>query len=159
MSVETGFLDVGFLVSDNDMRNSTITGTTLGGPNGSGQFCAVRVSTTNTFAIAISSAPSTGGFLGILQNKPSTGIAADVKIHGVSKVVLGSTGGGAVTVGSKLGISSLASGSTGDIGRVTLYSSTAGTPIGVSLENPTSVGQVFSAVIYGPSAATGGLIQ
>ncbi len=146
MSVQTDFLDIGFLVSDNDCRNSTITGTTLMGPSGSGQYLVVRVSTVNSMAFALSTVQGSSQFtLGILQNKPSTGIAGDIKCWGVSKVVCGSTGTpGAITVGAKLTLSATSSGT------VQVFSSTSGFAIGVALEAPTSVGQVFSAVIYGP---------
>jgi hypothetical protein len=156
MSVETGFLDIGFLVSDNDMRNSTITGTTQGGPNGSGQFLFVKPSTANTFAVSISTS-STVPFMGVMQNKPSTGIGADVKVFGISKVVLGST----VTlpvVGTRIMISSNA-GNTSLAGTVSAFSSTAGFAVGVCLENPTTLNQVFSALLYGPAGQGSSWLQ
>lgn len=146
MAVQTDFLDVGFFVSGGDYRNSTLTGTTLSGPNGSGQFLVVTASTTVEYTVNVAGAGSTLGLIGVLQNKPSTGVAADVKIHGVSKVVLGSTTGvaGTVTFGSPLAISSVSSGC------VSFASSTAAYRVGMSLQGVSTAGTVFSAVLYGP---------
>ncbi len=144
MAVQTDFLDVGFFISGGDYRNSTITGTTLSGVNGSGQFLLVNMATGSTdLTIVTSTLGSTQVILGVLQNKPSTGQAADVKIVGVSKVVMGSTTGTFLpTAGSKLSASSVSSGC------VSPFSSTA-SYVGIALTSPSATGAVFSALIYG----------
>ncbi len=81
---------------------------------------------------------------GVIQNKPSTGLAADVGIMGVSKVVCGTT---SVSAGSKIQADSS--------GNAVAYSSAAGIyAAGVALETPTAAGQIISAFIY--SGAYGG---
>ncbi len=58
----------------------------LAGPNGSGQYLAVKISAANTVTLA-----TTGGevIYGILQNTPELGSPADVAIVGDSKAVAG----------------------------------------------------------------------
>src|SRR5512143_3332242 len=75
-----------------DARNSTFTGTTLAGVNGSGQYLAVRLSTLadRTVLLASTVATMTPAY-GILQNKGSTGQVADVGVFGVSKAICGAT--------------------------------------------------------------------
>lgn len=124
-----------------DARNSTLTGTTLSGPNGSGQFLCVTVTASRTVSIASSTAGAsfaTQPFYGILQNKPRAGEAADVGIFGVSKVVAGST---SILAGSVLMPSTI------NGGQVDLWATGKGPRIGVALENPTSTGQVITAAI------------
>lgn len=133
-----------------DGRNSSITGTTLAGPNGSAQFLAVTLSTSSSRTVAItSSGASTGAIIyGILQNKPSTGIAADVGIFGVSKVVAGST---AIGSGMDLMVSATAG------GVLIPYSSSVGAGVARvarSLETATTIGQVFTAFVYGIGIGT-----
>lgn len=133
-----------------DGRNSSITGTTLAGPNGSAQFLAVTLSTSSSRTVAIpSSGGSTGAAIyGILQNKPSTGIAADVGIFGISKMVSGST---AIASGQDLMVSATAG------GVLIPYSSTVGAGvarIARSLETATAVGQVFTGFVYGIGIGT-----
>lgn len=72
-------------------------GSALSGPNGSGQFLAVILSTT---ADRTSLLVSSGGaaIYGILQNSPALGDAADVCLVGISKAV----GGAAITRGAAL---------------------------------------------------------
>jgi hypothetical protein len=149
MAVQTDFLDISFFVSGGDYRNSTFTGTTLSGVSGSGQFLLVNM-TTSAFTIQTSSAGSTLRQLGVLQNKPSTGLAADVKIFGVSKVVLGSTVSiGSVAVGQLVGISSVTTGA------VSVASSTTAFPVGVALEAASTAGTIFSVMLFGAGAGTG----
>lgn len=138
MSVEGPRIDVGYLIASGDYRNSTNSGTTHYGPNGSPQFLAVKLSSTADLTVTIM-ATSTERMFGILQNKPSTGIAADVTVFGVSKVIAGTTtitNGMAITFGSS---------------GVALPYSTAGAGFcgGQALEAPTTAGQIFSALIYG----------
>lgn len=137
MAVEGPGLDIGYLLSNFDARNSSITGTTLGGPNGSGQFLAVKMSTVDfTFALATSSAAEV---IGILQNKPAVGEAGDIRFVGVSKCVSGST---AITPGVDI---------MSDVdGQLVPFSSAAGTPrCGKAINSAAAVGAVFSALIYG----------
>lgn len=132
-----------------DARNSTNTGTTLAGPNGSGQFLAVTLSTagtstgTRTVQIASTLAGANFGaagnqFYGILQNKPRGGEAADVGIFGISKMVAGST---AILPGTFLMMSST------NAGAMVPWVTGSGQKCGYSFENITAVGQVFTGMI------------
>lgn len=127
-------------VSGFDARNGTITGTTRIGPNGSAQFLAVKLSSTTDRTVSLCTT-STERPYGILQNKPSTGIAADVGIDGVSKAVAGTT---TITNGLPLMV-----GSSGVL--IPFTTSSQGFCIGQAIEAPTAVGQVFTARIYGAS--------
>lgn len=142
MAVQGPLIEVGYCISAFDGRNSTITGTTLSGPNGSGQFLAVQLSTTVAFTVQIASTAASGGkIFGILQNKPSTGIAADVGIFGVSKAVAGLA---TIVMGMELEASSTA------LGTLIPFSSAAGVySVGRALESAATVGAVFTAYIYG----------
>ena len=131
------------LSTTQNAQNSSITGTTLAGPSGSGQFLVVTLSTTNvartvTIASTLAGANSVNAY-GVLQNKPGPGLAADVGIFGVSKVVGGTT---TILAGSPLAMSSTVS------GLVSLWSAGLGTRVGQALEPVTAVGQVISAAIY-----------
>lgn len=138
MAVEGPGLDIGYLVSTGDMRNSSITGTTLGGPNGSGQFLFVKSSTANDFVFAICTA-NTDRVLGVLQNKPAVGEAGDVRFVGVSKLVSGST---AIAPGMDL----MADTDGQAIPWTTVVSQERA---GRALQAATAVGNLFSAIIYG----------
>lgn len=136
-----------------DSRNSTITGTTLAGPNGSGQFLAVTCSTlgtSRTVSIASTLAGAAGSsgaqFYGILQNKCRGGEAADVGIFGVSKAVAGTT---LITPFAPLQMSATAAGTLAP------WAAGAGQKVGFSLESITGVGQVFTCAIYGFGAGPG----
>lgn len=149
MATESPLLHDGSQCTVNfDARRSSITGTTLPGPNGSGQYLAVGLSTTVDRTVIL---PTTGGSsgircYGILQNTPSTGIAADVGIFGISKAVSGST---AIVSGMDLMLSSTAQGA------LIAYSSGAAVQkIGFALEAAATVGAVFTMCIYG--AGNGG---
>jgi hypothetical protein len=146
MSVQTDFLDVGFfqLSTANDARKSSITGTTLAGPNGSGQFLGVVLSTGAAFTCQMAS--STSGvsgstlglpYLGILQNAPAPGNAADIKWIGISKAVCGA----AVAIGNQLQFSSTLA------GVVVPWASGQGRTIGSALEVGVA-GQVVSVMLY-----------
>lgn len=125
-------------VSGFDARNSTLSGTTRSGPNGSGQFLAVQLSTTTSRTVNLTTVAGMKIY-GILQNKPSTGIAADVGIFGVSKAVAGGT----INPGQEVAVSSTAAGS------LIAYSSAAGIyPVGRAIESAV-VGQIFSVALYG----------
>lgn len=125
----------GWGISGFDARNSSVTGTTLSGPNGSAQFLAVKMS---TVALTVSLTTGSGErMMGLLQNKPSTGIAADVGYQGFSKAVAGAT----ITPGVELMVSSTAAG--------TLIPATTGLyAIGRSI-NGAAVGEVFDAYLFG----------
>lgn len=130
-----------------DARNSTITGSTLLGPNGSGQFLAVYLSSANT-ARTVSIASSTCGaagssvqqFYGILQNKPGPGQAADVCYMGITKAVAGL---GTIVAGTQLQTSSTAG------GVLTPWLGGNGQRIGVALEAAATTGAVFTMALFG----------
>lgn len=144
MSIEAILQRFSFL-STGDYRDSTITGTTRMGPNGSAQFLAMRMSTLASLDQSVGLTTADGQpAVGILQNKPSTGAAADVAIFGVSKVVAGTT-----TI--SYGIDLMADTS----GCMIAYSSAAGkAKVGRAMNTPTAIGEVFSALLYG--AGNGG---
>lgn len=153
MSVQTDFLDIGFftLSTTNDARRSSVTGTTLGGPNGSAQFFGVVMSTAAAFTCQLAS--STSGvsgstlglpYLGILQNAPGPGQAADIKWVGISKAIAG----GAIAIGNMLQFSSTAP------GLVVPYAGGNGRIVGSACEIGVT-GQVISVVLY-PFANYGG---
>lgn len=126
-------------VSTADLRNSTLSGTTRMGPNGSGQFLAVKPSTSNAGVAYVTTASGQQGY-GIVQNKPYVGEAMSIAVFGVSKVVAGTT---TITAGGDLMVDSS--------GCLIPYSSAAGQnrfakQVGNTL--PTAVGEVFSAFIY-----------
>ena len=84
MAIQDPGLDVGYLQATGDLSAK--------------QFLAVKVDASNSLQVILA---STGGeaILGILQNKPTTGQAADIRVAGVSKAVIGS---GGVTAGDLL---------------------------------------------------------
>lgn len=125
-------------VAGGDFRNSTNSGTTHAGPNGSMQFMAVRLSTVADRTVLGTTAAGQQVY-GILQNKPYTGEAADVGIFGVSKAVAGTT---TVVAGGLLEADSS--------GCVIPYSSAAGiAALGIALETATAVGAIVSVALYG----------
>lgn len=131
-----------------DARNSTFTGTTLSGPSGSGQFLAVRLSTTVDRSILLASTVATQvPAMGILQNKGSTGQVADVCFIGVTKAVCGATSN--LTGGVLVGVSSTAAGTL-----IAYSSAAAHNPIGVAYETPAAVGAVFTVLMYGYGMGT-----
>lgn len=129
-------------VAGADFRRSSITGSTLFGPNGSAQFLAVRLSTTTDRTVNISTADGQSIY-GILQNAPALGDAAAVGVVGVSKCVGGSS---AIAPGMDLMATSS--------GALIPYSSAAGVSrCGRSIEACTAVGNVFTAWINGVPAS------
>jgi hypothetical protein len=130
-----------------DARNSTLTGTTLAGPSGSGQFLALTFSTLDTArtvtiasTLAAAAGSSAATFYGILQNKPRGGEAADVGIFGISKAVAGTT---TVTAGIQLAMSATSAGT------LVPYTTGSNVRVGMALESVTGVGQVFTMALYG----------
>ncbi len=126
-----------------DARRSSITGSTLPGPNGSGQFLVVQLSTTVDRTVTVAStAPGVypAPVYGILQNTPGPGQAADVGIFGVSKAVTGSTSfvrGALLCASSTLG------------GTVSPWSSGGvNQPTAIALETPTATAAVISVFWY-----------
>lgn len=139
MAVQDPGMDIGYCVSNFDARNSSITGTTLLGPNGSGQFLFVQLSTAADYTIGLATGVGAQVF-GVLQNKPSTGIAADVRFMGVTKLVSGSTA---------IGAGMLLENTTGG---VAIPQTTGLYAAAKALQAATAVGQIFSAMIYGAGA-------
>lgn len=129
-----------------DARRSSISGTTQNGPNGSGQFYWVYPSTLKDLQIRLGSSlagtGSTSFPMGILQNTPGPGEAADIGIIGVSKVIAGST---SIVNGTPLQCSSAPVGQAGEV--VAWATGNTGAPIGYALEAPASTGAVFTAMI------------
>lgn len=128
----------GFGLAGIDFRDSTFTGTTHLGPNGSLQYSAVRLSTLadHTFLGCTVSGQLA---YGIIQNKPSTGEAADVIVFGISKAIAGAT---SVAAGVDLMVDSS--------GNLIAYASGATVSrIGRALTTPAAAGEVFTAAIYG----------
>jgi hypothetical protein len=148
MALESPLLHLGWLTLStlDDARRSSITGTTNNGPNGSGQFYWVYTSTINSLQVRLGSsvaALSTAvQCVGILQNTPGPGEAADVGFVGVTKAIAGST---VITMGTQVAPSSAPVGQAGEL--VPWLAGANGPPIGYSLENPTSTGAVFTIMV------------
>lgn len=140
MANEAILLRDGFALSSGDYRNSTNSGTTHSGPNGSAQYQAVRLSTTAAADHTVGLTTVNGQQVyGILQNKPGVGDAADVAVFGISKAVAGAT---SVVTGVKLMADSS--------GCLIAYASAAGvTSCGMALTTPAAAGEVFTAYIWG----------
>lgn len=150
MAVESPLLHLGWLTisTSQDARRSSITGTTLNGPNGSAQFSPMFTSTVTSLVAAFTTSaiiPSSIGasFIGILQNTPGPGQVADIGFIGPSKAIAGAT----FAVGAWLQPSS----STGTY--VVQWAVGAGQRIGYALETVTSAGQVFSMMLF-PQGST-----
>jgi hypothetical protein len=109
-------------------------GTALYGPQGSGQYLLVTVSAPRTVALQTVSG---GQCYGVLQNAPSAGQAADVQLHGVTKVVVGA----AVTAGQELQCDTN--------GRAITFAS--GRKVGYALESATAANAMISMVAYTPN--------
>jgi len=127
-------------VSTADLRNSTLSGTTHVGVNGSGQFLAVRLSTVNAGVAYLTTSSTVSGY-GILQNKPGVGEVCDIGFLGISNAIAGTT---TITAGGEVMPDSS--------GAMTPYTSAAGQirfgkQVGAVV--PTAVGQMFSVAIYG----------
>lgn len=139
MATESPLLhDGSHTVAGGDFRNSTNSGTTHAGQNGSPQFQAVRLSTVAENTVLLCTAAGQAIY-GILQNKPYTGEAADVGIFGVSKAVAGTT---TIQPGQDLMVDSS--------GCLIPYASAAGlSRVGKAVSQPAAVGEVFSMALYG----------
>jgi hypothetical protein len=109
----------------------------LAGPGGSGQFLAVAFQASRVLQIA--SAP-TSIIYGVLQNTPTIGLACDVGIGGISKMVAGA----GITFGAELMIDSS--------GRfITWVAGAANFKVGMAMETVGAVNQVFTGLIYVPN--------
>lgn len=125
-----------------DARNSTNSGSTLFGPNGSGQFLPVQLSTLT--ARMVIQASSGGRIYGVLQNKGSSSQVADVGIFGITKAVCVSS----IALGQTVMVSTAGAAGSSAPGFAP-YSSAANTfPVGQALESATA-GQVFTLALYG----------
>jgi hypothetical protein len=125
-----------------DARRSSLSGTTLNGPNGSGQFFPVSMSTLNDLQVNLSTGftPSTfAPIIGILQNTPGPGEICDIGIFGVSKALAGST----FVRGTLLQASSTSA------GYVVPYLQGNGPPLGFAYESPSAAGVVFTMALFG----------
>lgn len=126
----------GWGISGFDARNSTNSGTTRGGPNGSGQFLGVKLSTAVDLTVNLTTA-SGERIIGVLQNKPSTGLAADVGFSGMTKAVAGAS----IDPGAEVMVSSTAPG--------TFIPATTGLYAPGRALQAAVVGQVFDLWLYG----------
>ena len=119
--------------------------------DGSNVTASANLSTNQFYAVALSGARTVGlpGTInasqfvyGILQNKPSSGLAADVAIFGITKAYAGGT----------ISAASLLESASG--GAVIAYTSGASaTVIGYSLESA-SISQIFTMFLVGPNVLT-----
>lgn len=146
MATETPLLHDGsqcVLSTSFDARRSSLTGSTLNGPNGSAQFYPVFLSTGRTVSLVsttFQNMSTATPVYGILQNTPQGGIAADVGIYGVTKMIGGSS---SIVGGGLLQTSSTSA------GQVTPYVGGNGRAFAMALENCTAIGSVFTAFMYG----------
>lgn len=129
----------GACIAAADFRDSTLSGTTHLGQNGSLQYSAVRLSTVVANDRSLLGCTVAGQEIyGILQNKPGIGQAADVMIFGISKVICGAT----LQAGNDLMVDSS--------GYLIAYASAAGqTRVGKAITTPGAVGEIFTAAIFG----------
>lgn len=86
MAVEGPMVLIGFCSAGENLSNTA----SLAGPNGSGQFLAMKLSTAADLTILRQGSANARVF-GILQNNPVSGGMANVAISGPSKAVYGGT--------------------------------------------------------------------
>lgn len=135
MSTEAPFLSHTQCTASVDLSS---TGSSLAGPNGTGQFLCVKLSGSRTVTVC---AANTDIVHGILQNDPKSGQAANVAIAGVSKAVAGA----AITAGAGL--------MSDTSGRVITWTTAGTNPVlGQAIETATGAGQVI-AILVTPSPA------
>lgn len=109
----------------------------LAGPGGSGQFLGVVLQASKVVQIQT----TIGGIVyGVLQNTPPIGIAADVGIAGISKMVVGAS----VTFGAELMVD--ASGRF-----ITWVAGSGYFKCGMSLETTSGANNIISGMIYVPN--------
>lgn len=149
MATELNLQVDGTQIAAEDYRNSTYSGSTRAGPSGSGQFCAMRLSTAADRTITMTTV--TGApIYGILQNKPSSGIAASVAYGGISKAVAAST---AIGAGMDLMVTSTSQGAM-----IPWVAGAGVAKSGRSIEAAGTLGQIFSMFVYGAGAPGGGIV-
>lgn len=109
------------------------TTTTLAGPNGSGQYLAVKITASRSVNLA-----NAGGeaVIGILQNTPALGQAAEIGFVGCSKAVAGA----AIAAGAEL--------MTDTSARLITATST-NHRVALALESASAAGQLISVVLGG----------
>jgi hypothetical protein len=141
MAVEAILLTDGALhVSTADLRNSTNSGTTRMGPNGSGQFLAVKQSTV-TGGVVYPTTLNGQTAYGVIQNKPGVGDVAAVAVFGLTKAVAGTT-----TITPALDLMVDTSGCMipyATAANQARFARQAGPTL------PTAVGEVFTVALYG----------
>jgi hypothetical protein len=131
MATESPLISIGSqCTAAADLSGAT---TTLAGPNGSGQFLAVKLTGSRVVNLA-----NAGGeaVLGILQNTPTLGAPADIGFVGVSKAVAGA----AIAAGAEL--------MTDTSARLITATST-NHRVALALEAATAAGQLISVVLGG----------
>jgi len=109
----------------------------LAGPGGSGQFLGVNISASRTVAVQTTVG---GQIYGVMQNTPPSGIAADVGIAGITKMVAGAS----ITAGAELMVD--ASGRF-----ITWVSGSGYFKVGQALETTSAANNVFTGMIYTPN--------
>jgi hypothetical protein len=87
MAWEHGVLDLGQFAASSDYNDAA------------DQFCIVRMTTGLTW---VKTSAVSDNCLGVLQDRPSSGIAANVRVLGVSKVRVSATTHTAIVPGTKL---------------------------------------------------------
>lgn len=130
MAVEGPGWELGFLTASADLSGSG------NGANSTNQFLAVDLSGSLTVNLQ-----TTGGgkMLGVLQNTPANGQAADIRTHGFSKAVAGA----AITAGAEVMVNASAQ-------FVTWASGSQNAKVGRCLETVSGSGQVFLMEVYSP---------
>ena len=114
-------------------------GAGLSGPGGSGQYLVVNASTVADRTVVLSTTIGMQVY-GILQNKPTSGAAADVCLFGISKVV----SGGTITRGSQLMVNA-----SGQL--VTWTAGSGYAQVAIAIESGVS-GQIISVFYDGTSS-------
>lgn len=135
MAIEGAMLRDGNTVAAANYYNPS---SALDGPNGSGQYLAVGLTSAGETSAVIASAGV--AIFGILQNTPLQGDSCDVCVVGISKAVAG----GAITAGAALSVDAN--------GRLVTQSS-ANLCVGYAKSSAAAAGDLFDALIL-PGAYT-----
>ena len=106
MAWEHGCIDIGQYTAAGDYNDAV------------DQYLIVRITTGQTIAITTA---ATLNSIGILQDRPSSGMAANVRVWGISKARVTTTAHSAITAGTKIGASTVGAGSVGPSTLVTRY--------------------------------------
>ena len=102
------------------------------------QFLIVRLTTGQT--VKVTTAATLNSF-GILQDRPSSGMAANVRYFGISKARVTTTAHSAITAGTKLGASTVGAGSVAPSTAVGRY--VLGRAMGTLAANTTGIITMF----------------